>query len=85
MKNQISDEDLAISNSTERIVVALKPKKNLILFLDSEFFVTLCDYIIQKFPINAEIFANAQVANISTIDKECFSKIKFLFRSTMFE
>ena len=43
-------------------------------------FVSSCNYIIQKFTIEDDIFINAQVANVSTIDKESFSQVKFFIQ-----
>ena len=80
MKNQRSDENLAIVNSTEKIVADLKSRNQPNFICIRDFFVTSCDYIIQKFPIDDEIFVTAQVANIITVDKESFFKLKFFIQ-----
>lgn len=64
-----------IGSNTEKIVANLKPEKEADFGTIIDIFAISCDYIIQKFPIDDEIFVNTQVPNINTIDKESFSKV----------
>nr|XP_042913534.1 uncharacterized protein LOC122273560 [Parasteatoda tepidariorum] len=77
-ENQKLDSDLIIGQSSSKIVNTLKLEEKEEFFQAvRNYFTTVCDYMIHKFPFKDDILLNAKVLNLNGIENASFSNIRF--------
>jgi len=76
--NQKNDDELIIGSAALKIVKQLKEDEKEIFYLSiRQFYVTCCNYMRHKFPINSDVLKHAEVSDISKICNKSFSDIDF--------
>jgi hypothetical protein len=67
-----------IGNSTKNVVVNLKSEDKVIFYENvRKFYVSVCHYMIHKFPFKDEILKHAEVCSLKSIENASFTSIEF--------
>ncbi|KAG0428309.1 hypothetical protein HPB47_024697, partial [Ixodes persulcatus] len=75
---QKNDEDLFIGQETRAAISKLKPKKQQEFYgAVRDYFVTACDYIRLKFPLEDATLTHAEAADLRAIDNMSFRNVLF--------
>lgn len=83
--NQKSDSDISIGSAAYEVVQSLKDDEKSEFFISvRKYFLTICDYIIKKFPLDSDILKCAEVADLSTIPDQSFEKIRYFLKKFPF-
>ena len=81
-ENQKEDGDLVVWTASSKVAKTL-PEKGKKIFVThvKKYFCTVCDYILQKFPIN-EVIISTKVAVVSALPNAYFSDVRYFLISS---
>lgn len=78
LNHQKNDNDLAIGCATVKVVNTLKnSEKNEFYSAVRHYFITCCNYMRLKLPINSDVLKHAEVADLNQITKRSFMDVQY--------
>nr|XP_042902141.1 uncharacterized protein LOC122270094 [Parasteatoda tepidariorum] len=80
-KNHKLDDDIIIGSAASKLISVLKMEDKQLFYSNiKNYYIAVCNYIRQKFPLNSEFLLSAEVADVDKLPSKRFKDVDFFLK-----